>query len=392
MRSRFRRLPILTRILYSLVALVAASAPATGLAQETTARFDSLMAEWRTVPVGSAEEQAIEDSIRSLVERLLGEGAVDAYGRYLRADVGSEEEAAALEEAQSMTAGVRWARAQELLSAYWSFTEDRASNFPSVMEHPRRSLESSQVEIALESTQAKPTAGGRFGVLGTITNRMDGPVWIVNELTTLLPPPEIWGGGRVSSMGAFFPSVPAVPTGELVRIDPGGSYVVMWFVAPADTTSRVRWVDFLQFRPGEYRFTALVHTWTRPPELAAGRVVNLSDSEIARGEARIEIDLPIIILLIGAVTGGLVAFLIRLVAMFKAGQRPNMSWWAFVGVGGVGAILAAAIGTVLLSRWGQLDSFISVSINDLWGAMASGFLLEWLELRQLLGQPRRNPD
>lgn len=387
------RIPaVYTQVLCGVLFFTAICGPTNGVAQETTEHFDSLVAEWRVAPIGSSEEGAIEDSIQSLVERLLGDEAVDAYGRYLRADVGSQEEEDALEEAQGAAAGaVRWPRAVELLMAYWSLAGDGAGTEPSVMDQTRVYMESSEVEIVLESTQIMPSAGGRFGVLGTITNRLEEPVWIVNAFTTLLPPPEIWGSGRVSSMGAFFPSVPAVPTGEVVRIDGGGSYVVMWFVQPRRSgddppgTRRVPLVDFLQFRPGAYRFTALVHTWTRPPVLEAGRVTNLGDSEIARGEARIEIGLPIIILLVGAVIGGLTAFAIRLVGLLKTGRRPHtMGWLTFLLVGGLGAVFVAAIGTVLISRLGQLDSFISLSINDLWGAMASGFLLEWLGLRPLL--------
>lgn len=238
---------------------------------------------------------------------------------------------------------------------------------PSVMGSPPIHFDSGRVEIRLESSQDNPAAGARFAVQGTIINRQARPVWIVGERTTLLPPPEISGGGRELSMPANLPSLQSEPTGEVVRIDPGTSYDVIWYLGPTGASDRrfeASFWDAFRFRPGEYRFTAQVHTWNMAPRLEAGRVVNISDSQIARGETRIAIDLPIRILVLGAVLGGLAAFSIPLVGMFKAGQRPAVGWLAFIGVGGGGAILAAAIGTVLLSRLGQMDAFISLRIND----------------------------
>ena len=323
MSTRCPRSPALTHLFCATIAVVALSIPATGLAQETTERFDSLIAQWRIVPAGSEEEQAIEDAIQALVPRLLGEQAVETFGRYLLADIGSEEEAQALEETRALASErVRWPRARELLEVYWTFRSESDPSFSSVMDDAPTYVGSSDIDIFLESSQPHPTAGERFAVLGTITNRRREPVWLVNSFTTLMPPPEIWGSGsRVGSVGAFFPSVPSVPTGEVVRIDPGKSYDVIWNLDPSSDSANIGrpWREFLQFRPGQYRFTALVHTWPKPPILAAGNVENLSDSEIARADVRIEMGLPVLILLIGAVIGGLVAFIVRSVGVFKAG-------------------------------------------------------------------------
>lgn len=435
MRARSHKSPFPTAV-FLLTALATFSVPAIGSAQattatqatqatqetgETTARFDSLFAEWESARLGTRAQQGIADSIRALIPRLVSQEAADAYIKYRGAYFRPGEDTVALQGIEDLVRRerpqIRWDRAEDLLEAFWSMVQDSAT-FPespggssSVMGPPHGLVPSSQVDITLEGTQASAIAGGRFGVVGTITNRRDQPVWIVDSYTTLLPPPEIWVKERIRSMRAVFPSVNSESTNDaVIRIDGLGSYVVTWQLgtktqpvrsedpaptgdpAPTEESGRTDAVtpngatsyNIMNFRPDQYRFTAQVHAWARPPVMVDGRVSDISHSEIIRGEARIEIGLPIKILLFGAIIGGLAAFATRFVHLRLSEQESVLDRQDHFRIGLLGAVVVPVIGTVLLSRLGQMDSFISLSINDLWGAMATGFLLEWLGLRRLL--------
>lgn len=398
--------------------VLAQETPSRVLAQdtlETTARFDQLVAARREVPRASVQERQIDESIQDLIERLLGPESVQAYGRYLGADVNSEESRNALRMAQEgISRRVRWPRARDLLDAYWRLRDPllplSASASPSVMGLPPLGSASSQVDIALESTQASAAGGASFAVEGTITNRRDEPVWIVDKYTTLSAPPHISERGEAAVLTAVFPSLQSAATeaaeedaaeeappateepgespgsetdDQVVRLDALGSYLVRWDL---DDPS---FLESFQFHPGEYRFTAQVHTWTRPPVLSRGRAINTSDSGIVLGEARIEIGLSIWTLVAGAMIGGVLALLLRFAGMYRMRQQPARGWLGFIAIGTLGAIVGPAVGTVLIARIGEIDTFISLSINDLWGAVASGFLLEWLGLWRLMESLRK---
>lgn len=48
------------------------------------------------------------------------------------------------------------------------------------------------------------------------------------------------------------------------------------------------------------------------------------------------------------------------------------------------AILLASIATVLLSRLSTADFLIVVKVKDFWGAIATGFVIQWFGYRYLV--------
>ena len=44
------------------------------------------------------------------------------------------------------------------------------------------------------------------------------------------------------------------------------------------------------------------------------------------------------------------------------------------------AMLLCVIGTIMLSRVGNTDFLISIKVQDFWGAIATGFVIQWLGL------------
>lgn len=398
MKPVVRLTPPAMALLTVLVMLGAGAAPAH--AQEAFDRFENLRDRWTVTPSGSAVEQAIEDSIQTLVVGTFGDSIIAAFRRYVDAPVGSEEESAALSEAQDGAAavGVPWDRAGAMLSAYLILSGEEGEAVPA--DTPARSglvvgmvdnktnAEPIALGVTLRSTRESATAGGTFGVLGVISNQSDRAVWITDVTTKLLPPPEIWGETPGGSVGAFFPTGPA-GTRETVRIDPRGSYPVIWRLDPRTgfreaSDEGQSWLNFIQFQPGTYRFYAIVHAWPEAIDGSSPDVTNLSESQIVVGEAAIPIGLPISILMIGGALGGVFAVLLRVLTRLVRAEKPVIGWWRYLGVSLALGVLIAVVGTILISRLGGMRGFVSLTINDLWGAVATGVVLQWIGLRGLI--------
>lgn len=394
------RINTLARAATLAAALMAlAAAPSASYGQGAVSRFDTLRNRWTVTPEGSPEEASLEASIVALVDSIFPPEAFDAYRRYLDAPVESAEEAAALEEARQAAAGsgIPWEQAQAMLAAGVIFSQtdaptpaqaaSRAGGLVVGMVNNKSNAQSVALDVTLRATRESATAGGSFGVFGIISNRSDRPVWITDVSTKLLPPPEIWGGTPGGSVGAFFPTGQTGPR-ETVRIDPRGTYPVIWRLDPRsgfrDDSDRQSWRNFLQFEPGTYRFYAIVHVWPQNGDGTPPDVTNPSDSQIVVGEAAISIGLPISILIIGSALGGMIAVLLRVLTRILRAEPPPISWRRYLLASLALGVLIAVAGTILISRMGSMSGFVSLTINDIWGAIATGVVLQWIGLRGLV--------
>jgi hypothetical protein len=158
----------------------------------------------------------------------------------------------------------------------------------------------------------------------------------------------------------------------------------MWRINPQrNAETAVPVLAFLQFTPGQYRFAALVHVWTDPP--GQGGNTDLSQSQVIVADARFAMQLPISILIIGATIGGLLAFILRWITHRVADNaKIHVSMDGHAALGLAGTLIVAIVGTILLSRVGAASGFVTLTINDIWGAIATGFLLEWVGVKTLL--------
>jgi hypothetical protein len=245
------------------------------------------------------------------------------------------------------------------------------------------------VDIVLHTSRETPAAGELWSLSGEIHNRSQVPIWLVDQTTTMTVAPEMYGHSkRHRSVGAFFPTTRPEQGAEVVRIDPGASYAVVWELDPlgdrGETSRRtslrrlytiIR--DFAFFRPGLFRVSSTIHIWQQKPELdASGAVTNTGASYPITVSRQFAMEASPWVLVAGAVWGGILCFILQ----FLNGQIPvgvpadialrNVA----VGLGT--ALVVNSVGTVLISRLATTDFILVIKIKDLWGAIATGFVLQ----------------
>lgn len=225
---------------------------------------------------------------------------------------------------------------------------------------------------------------------GEIKNRSGGPIWIVDRTTVLSLAPEMYGQAKATgSTGAFFPTIPAAPFDEVVRIDPGGNYSVVWKLDPVSTRESpgstsslphriwdaVR--NYLFFSPGTYRASFTLHVWQVKPEMADGRVKNLGQSFVLSLAREIFMDASPWVLIIGAACGAVLCFILQLLFGQFSGPGVGGISATNVTVGLSSALILSGVVTVLLSRLSSTDFLIVVKVKDFWGAVATGLVIQW---------------
>lgn len=248
-------------------------------------------------------------------------------------------------------------------------------------------LEKPDVDIKLFTSRESPVAGELWSMSGEIHNRSTKPIWIIDKHTVYTPTPEMWGlKSRRGSIGAFFPTIQERIPDEVVRIDPGASYSVIWKISPLDAKDREKNLfgeilailrNYAFFRPNTFVTSSTVHIWTTPPEFKDGNVTNLGSSCPISTIKEVPLDASPWVIIVGAAVGALFMFVLQL--LFGKIPAP-VDWIDFlklIVIGPVSAILLSSISAVLLSRLASLDFVINIKIKDVWGAIASGFVIQW---------------
>ncbi len=257
---------------------------------------------------------------------------------------------------------------------------------------------SSPISIKIQSSQSQPTVGTGLGVTAEIKNVSDSSVIIDGRTITLMFPPELEGPfkGTLAYEG-FLPTEWAMGEKGLptsIKLLPGDTYKIFWSPGrnydsneTTSITSSIRKtikseMKFLFFQPGEYTLTVDAKYWFHPNE----------DYHTTAESTTLHFAAPQSVILVGAALGGLVAFYLfpharrRMIIRKKNREITIMSVVQRVAkeIGGiVGSILLSAIVTILLSRISETQFFIKVTVTDFWGAIAIGFVANYLGARWL---------
>jgi len=255
-------------------------------------------------------------------------------------------------------------------------------------------IEKPDIDIKLFTSRESPVAGELWSMSGNIHNRSTKPFWIVNVHTVYTPAPEMWGlKSRRGSIGAFFPTIIDRIHHEVVRIDPGASYSVIWKITPLDekdlTMGLFREIsailrNYAFFRPNNFITSATVHIWTIPPEFDNDKVINLGSSYPVSTIKEVNLDASPWVIIVGAAIGALFMYILQIIFGNSPLPSDYLGYLKLLFVGPFSAILLSSISTVLLSRLASLDFVVSIKIKDIWGAIASGFVIQyagypWLE-------------
>ncbi len=271
---------------------------------------------------------------------------------------------------------------------------------------PSEPLASVTVDLKLIPSKQTVAAGEPWTVFGQISNRSERPVWIVDTRAVFVLPDELWGLAEGLPLFAYFPTTDFRLQDEIARIEPGASYIVFWEVnptkrlerdqrgesAPASSIRRVlsrqggAFWSFLFFRPGEYTVAASVGVWATPPKVVGNTVINTGESFTLSETLEVSIETSPWVLMAGAIAGGLVCFVLRLMLALRRSTLQDLGGLRYVASGFAMAILLCSIGTVLLSRISGSEFLVSVTVRDVWGAVATGFIIQWLGLTYVVGQ------
>lgn len=383
-----------------------------------------LIAVWQDTPSDSSEERRAEDVIKAfLSDRAPAlDSALDAFWA---SPAGSAEESTAL---GTIRAAIDDATADPLLRIYEPDpTSVRPSLLPFDLIGAPTALPVTTVDLEIIAPPVVE-AGEQITVYGKVHNRGAEPIWIVDTRTHLTVPVNIWGNTVESptTLSAYFSTTPFMAD-EALRIDAGGSHTVSWLVDfamiaererqqraderrqnlvaanaagkdNADGGSNLRGIDeendegafdrlfrrtsdtffgFLLFRPDRYELVANMHVWAKPPLYNDSfRVTNLGDSASVSASTVIEVTPPQTVLMFGAMVGGIICYILRLA---QSTQPIQVSKRMFA-VELPSAMLLCVIGTIMLSRVGNTDFLISIKVQDFWGAIATGFVIQWLGL------------
>ena len=289
------------------------------------------------------------------------------------------------------------------------------------------------LEITLSPSRAQPTAGSGGLIIGTIKNTSRISVLICEHTMTLTVPTEITQESHPSHEWAVFTALGKLnyDYDDVLVLLPGQSTHVFWNVnrsfarQPVERSEQKSWsqqlgtqigteLGYMFFEPATYKFSVQAKFW---PIEGVGPITkeSLKESEYKLpgyqntiAEIAIPIKAPITVVLFGSTLGGLAAYLLRkpsaagiLSPTSPRGSRATMVAATLRNAlapasAVVGAMLLACMVTILLSRMAETEFPIRVSVSDVWGAMAVGFLGAYSGgsvLGRLLGQsPSSNPS
>jgi hypothetical protein len=236
------------------------------------------------------------------------------------------------------------------------------------------------LSIEVQSSR-RLTAGEGLGVSATIRNVSGQVVYIRERDLTLTLPLELEGArSEVTGYPAFFPTEVHDTTKRypeyfenVVAIAPGDAYNAFWArTNTSPSTSGLVYiyqaiasqVQYLFFRPDDYRLEITGKYWT-------DSTLPSQTYRTATTNVTVPVAAPQFVIFFGAALGGLLAYFILTPApraQSKAGERTLRV------LGALGAMSWSVLVTILISRLAETQFVISVTINDLWGAVAIGFV------------------
>lgn len=229
------------------------------------------------------------------------------------------------------------------------------------------------IDITARTSRPQVSAGSNFGVTVDIRNKSDVAVYLSPKFFTMCLPPEL-DSRAPYAWWAIFPGGTAKedPYDRIVKLLPGETVAAIWagtrpLAVPGgfwaqQYQSLLEEVRLVTFQPSEYAIRIVAIYWT--DEASVGKP--LLDGHNDTVEIKIPIVAPQWVIILGALIGGLIAYFL-LPQLRLTPEHVDFS-------GVATALLLSVIVTILLSRIADTQFFIKVSVNDIWGAIAIGFL------------------
>lgn len=258
----------------------------------------------------------------------------------------------------------------------WASTKGDAAKAKEIS--PATAPTESAIRITLVPSREQAVASSDFGIKARVENVSSQNVYFTPRSFSLVAPPELDPG--LSS--EWFPLFPLIqnPNAESDKVDwekyyttvvvltPGSSIPAFWNgkLKVPETSGIKGFMRGLNFTPGQYALTVTGRYWDVPDGPTNPNAV----SHTQTAELQEVMGAPKITILIGAALGGLFAFLL----VWKVDPSRYSGWEPRTWMGVLSSILLSIIVTILLARLSDSQFFIRVTVNDLWGAMAVGFI------------------
>lgn len=271
------------------------------------------------------------------------------------------------------------------------------AQMPSVQ--PARAL-----TVKIEGVREHLAVGSNFGVTGTLTNNTNSTVCVNEQYLRLKLPGEVEGPGAWSTSywAGFLPAASHGLKGKetwdnaTLALRPNDSTPVFWFVkfrelatvtgSQSQSQSLGRAIpevlaylyeqismelNFLLFVPGNYQVTVIADYWVKDD---CSDIPDIGVPNVAFESKIVDVAAPQSVILVGAAIGGLISYVILPQARRRQRNLTGLARYAAIGTGAFGAMLLSTIITILLARISESQFLIRVTVTDVWGAIAIGFI------------------
>ncbi len=228
---------------------------------------------------------------------------------------------------------------------------------------------SSAIDIKVETFRKQLIPGDTVGVVADITNNSNAAIYLRPQDVQLAFALQLARSGFTID-GAF--PTEYLESNPVLSLKSGETYRVFWVETP--TFNFWQWLQYFRFVPGAYPITVEAKYWDKMK-------FDGDDYHTAVADKTVDFAAPESIILVGAILGGLIFALLSWVRA-EEGNQVNLSRSRLdnvpasvkIGLSLLGSALLSVIITILLSRIQETQFFIKVSVSDLWGAIAVGFL------------------
>jgi hypothetical protein len=235
------------------------------------------------------------------------------------------------------------------------------------------------VKLTVTASREQAASDSNFGITAEIENTSSATIYLRPEFITMLVPPELNASTNVTNFdwASFLPGPSAEPNDPIGTVIPleAGSKTIAYWQRPKGLPSFPLFLSGLQFTPGKYTIEVVCTYWDSLDKAEA--------KDMGRFTQATSIQIPIIapedVILFGAAVGGVMAFVLLpglwlpQDVPWNQKRRLKRVWIVIRGIS-VAAILSMMV-TILLSRLSDTQFLVKVSVNDLWGAIAVGFVV-----------------
>jgi hypothetical protein len=277
-------------------------------------------------------------------------------------------------------------------------------------------VNSGSLAIKIEGTRSQFTPGTSFGVLATLTNNTKSIIYLNEHFLILKVPSEIEGPASSpdSIWWGFMPIADHGKKYELnynatVALQPNDSVAAYWMVDPrylvkqsvfggtiyismCDAIKNIYHLfstelHFLLFSPGKYKLTVSANYWDKLP-VSMGTIPKTSVESII-----VDVAAPQSVILFGAALGGLLYYILFSFLNQSATDITKKSSihfyvkWSWVIMkkisGAITSMLMSTVVTILIARVADTQFPIRITVSDVWGAIAIGFIANYLGIELL---------